>query len=67
MLGLSWALPWIQVVNTNFHALNRGPKYDMDAYKATLYGGEAWDFCWELGQAKKLDLTLNTSPANIRE
>ena len=28
------------------------PKYDMDAYMATLFGGEAWDLCWELGQAK---------------
>ena len=67
MLGLWWALPWIQVASPNFHALNRGLKHDMDAYKVTLYESEAWDLCWELGQAKKLDLTLNTSPANIRE
>ena len=28
------------------------PKYDMDAYMASLFGGKAWDLCWELGQAK---------------
>ena len=28
------------------------PNYDMDAYMATLYGGEAWDLCCELGRAK---------------
>jgi hypothetical protein len=22
-------------------------KYDMDAYMATLFGGETWDWCWE--------------------
>ena len=26
--------------------------YDMDAYMATLFGGEAWDLCCELGWAK---------------
>ena len=42
------------------------PKYDMDAYNmATLSGGEAWDLCWELDWAKKLDPTLNPSPTNI--
>ena len=25
------------------------PKYDMDAYMSTLFGGEAWDLCRELG------------------
>ena len=24
-------------------------KHDMDAYMATLFGGEDWDLCWELG------------------
>ena len=23
----------------------RGPKYDMDVYMATLFGGETWDLC----------------------
>ena len=27
-------------------------KYDMDAYMATHFGGEAWHLCSELGQAK---------------
>jgi hypothetical protein len=26
--------------------------YDMDAYMATFFGGEAWDLCCELGSAK---------------
>ena len=34
--------------------LHTGPTYDMDAYMATLFGGQTWDLCWELGQAKKL-------------
>ena len=39
-----------------------GPKYDMDAYMATIIWGEAWDLCWELGWAKtNLDPTLNTN------
>ena len=25
---------------------------DMDAYMATVFGGEARDLCWELGRAK---------------
>ena len=28
------------------------PKYDMDAYMATFFGGEAWDMCCELDQVK---------------
>ena len=31
----------------------RGPKYDVDAYMATLFGGGAWDLYWESGRAKK--------------
>ena len=28
-------------------------KYDMDViHMASLFGGEAWDLCWELGQTK---------------
>ena len=38
-------------------------KIDMDAYMATLFGGEAWDLCYELGQAKKQDPILNPSHA----
>ena len=33
-------------------ALVLSPKYDMDAYMTTLFGGEAWDLCWKLDQAK---------------
>jgi hypothetical protein len=25
------------------------PKYDMDAYMATMFGGEAWESCCKLG------------------
>ena len=28
------------------------PNYDMDVYMATLFEGEAWDLCCELGRAK---------------
>ena len=28
------------------------PNYDMDAYMTTLFGGEAWDLCCEMGRAK---------------
>ena len=37
-------------LQTGFQALS--PNYDMDAYMAALNGGEAWDLCCELGQAK---------------
>jgi hypothetical protein len=37
-------------------------KYDMDAYMATLSGGEAWGLCCEVRSSKKLDPTLNPSP-----
>ena len=26
--------------------------YDMDPYMTTLFGGEAWDLCWEFCQGK---------------
>ena len=39
-------------------------KYDLDADMATLFGSETWDLCWEVGWAKKLDPTLNTSPCD---
>ena len=29
-------------------ATSHGPKYDMDVYMVTLFGGEAWDLSWEL-------------------
>ena len=29
------------------------PNNDMNAYMATLFGGEAWNLCWELGWAKR--------------
>ena len=34
------------------YRLTWGPKYDMDAYMASLFGVEARDLCWMLGQAK---------------
>jgi hypothetical protein len=34
------------------------PKYDMDAYMATLFGGVVL----RIGSSKKLDSTYNTSP-----
>jgi hypothetical protein len=36
----------------DLHNFTFGPKYDMDAYVATLFGGEAWDLWWEPGRAK---------------
>ena len=42
----SWDLP----LHTRFQVLS--PKYDMDAYMATLSEGEAWDLCRELGREK---------------
>jgi hypothetical protein len=43
----------MEVVTYHLHkAQILGLKYDMDAYVATLVGGEAWDLCWELGRAK---------------
>ena len=38
------------------------PKYDMDAYMATLFGGEARDLCQELGGAKS---QTQSSPVNV--
>ena len=41
-------------------------KYDVDAYMATLLGGEAQDLCWEFGQQTRgvccgLNLRMDTS------
>ena len=38
------------------------PKYDVDAYMATLFGGKTWDLCWELSLSKRLNSTFNRSP-----
>ena len=35
----SWDLP------LHMRSQVPSPKYDMDAYMTTLYGGEAWDLC----------------------
>ena len=40
------------------------PKYDMDGYMTTLFGGEAWELVLKVGSNTKLDPILNTSPAN---
>ena len=32
--------------------LTLSAKYDMDAYMATLFGGEVWDLCWAFDQAE---------------
>jgi hypothetical protein len=43
----SWDLP--------LHTKVPSPKYDMDAYMATSFGGEYWDLCWDSQiQASKL-------------
>ena len=45
-----WWLAWpCSLIKTKGH-FTRGPKYDMDAYMETLFGGK--DLCWESGQAK---------------
>ena len=43
---------WKLGLPTSHGAQVRSPKYDMDAYMATLFGGEAWDLCWQLGWTK---------------
>ena len=58
-LGIGWDLP------LHMEPQLLSPNYDMNACMATLFGGEAWDLCCEVGQAKKLDPTLNPSLANI--
>ena len=55
----SWDLlcyTWFQVLSF---------MYDMNDYMTTFFGGEAWDLCWELGQAKKLTPTFDKSPHNM--
>ena len=37
-------------LHTGSHVLS--PKYDMDAYMATVSGGETWDLCSGLGPAQ---------------
>jgi hypothetical protein len=67
-----YAMVAVQSMEVGTYHFTRGPKsqvpspnYDMDAYMATLSEGEARDLCWELGQAKKIDPTLNTSIVNV--
>ena len=40
-----------------------GSKYDMDVYMAPLFGGESWNLCWKLGQAK-CQTQLSTQSCN---
>ena len=49
---------WYSPLHTGFQVL-KFHKYNMDDYMAKKIGREAWDFCWELGQAKKLNWILN--------
>ena len=35
----------IESMEVGTYHFKRGPKYDVIAYMATLFGGEAWDFC----------------------
>jgi hypothetical protein len=54
----SWDLPlhtWSQV---------QSPNYDMDAYMAALFGGEAWDLCCELGRGQS-ETQLSTQVLQI--
>ena len=53
---ISLDITWSQILS---------PKYDIDPYMGTLFGDDHWDLCWDLGRAKKLDPTLNTSLTNI--
>ena len=39
-------------LTTSYGSQVFSPNYDMDAYMATCFGGEAWDLCYELGRAK---------------
>ena len=55
----SWDLP----LHTGSQVLS--PKYDMDVYMTTLFGGKAWDLCCEVGRVKKLDPILNPRLVNI--
>ena len=42
----------------------QSPNYDTYAYMATLFGGEAWELCYELGQTKS-DTQLSTQVPQI--
>ena len=63
----SWLLrSWVLGLTTSQGTQVLGPKYDMNAYMATLSGGEAWNLCWELGRAKSKNPTLDqTSPCEF--
>jgi len=41
----------IESMEVGTYHFTQGSKYDMDAHM-TLFGGEAWEMCWELGLAK---------------
>jgi hypothetical protein len=43
------------------------PKYDMDAYMTTIFGGETWGLVLGVGSSKndRPNPTPNTSPTNI--
>ena len=43
---------WKLRLTTSHGSQVLSPNYDMDAYMATLFGGEAWDLCYKLGQAE---------------
>ena len=43
---------WMLGLTTSHGSEVFKPKYDIDAYMATLFGGEVWDLRWQLGQAK---------------
>jgi hypothetical protein len=48
---VTWGRPILDVESMEFgtYHFTHDPKYDMDAYMATLFGDEAHDLCWELG------------------
>ena len=43
---------WKLGLSTSHMSQFLSPDYDMVAYMTPLFGGEAWDLCCELGQAK---------------
>ena len=56
---------WRLELTTSHGPQALSPKYDMNAYMATLFEGEAWDLCWELGLAKKKYAQLSTQVPQI--
>ena len=52
-MQFQWSRAW-KLGFTTSHGVS-SPKYDMDVYIATLFGGEVHDFVLRVGLSKKLD------------